>query len=432
MKCLFLPRRQPRRSTYSVVLVILLDFCSSTDLEAPCGLPANTEGDTVVPDAGELSDDNPLCPSLVQQSLLSTREAVPMDAELTQDKTQKTAHGDDRAYAVQLLIKENSAGDVRDANLMKGVPRISLAKLSIRDGGMKLLEVLLLTATILIASVVCFLALCKPGQAKKEQLNASTRSSSSEQRQQHPSQPIPSRPGTSMGTEPSSALSAGRPRQYHAQKFHVDTDIYQAAPTPSTVSLPPKTETAPGTLCPELVVPDNTECTLRMQRLPPRGAARVGSVALKDSHGKTVFQASFDLGRGLVRGSRRLTLTNPTSDAVFAFCCDGHDVGSGLTIFNGNAAPFGQLHRAEGDGVNAVEGYVVRCNRGYVLNILGDVVSGNMNIADREGRLLAMAEPVHHEEGSRGVRVGPFVDAGLVAIALLGIDILEFLKSEHP
>mmetsp|Transcript_47675 Transcript_47675/g.108428 ORF Transcript_47675/g.108428 Transcript_47675/m.108428 type:complete len:476 (+) Transcript_47675:112-1539(+) len=191
-------------------------------------------------------------------------------------------------------------------------------------------------------------------------------------------------------------------------------------------------------LCPELVVPEGSECTLVVPRLP--GSAMDSSeVTIDDAKGAPVFHATFSKastwGSVTVRQeSKRLILSNATGEAVFAFCRDveaetrGGPIG--LVIHYHSDAPFGTLRA---DTRDTGSGYTVVARQGSTFHFRGQPLLGNMNVTDEKGRLLAIAEPMHSHDGSRrSVRIGPLVDAGLVTLAMLGIDILEHQRTRPP
>lgn len=183
-------------------------------------------------------------------------------------------------------------------------------------------------------------------------------------------------------------------------------------------------------LCPELVVPEGSECTLLVPRLPPRSSSENGQVSVDDARGVPVFRASFVLGDQQRRDNKRLILSSAAGDAVFAFCRDseadaaGSSTRKGLTLHHHFETPFGVLRP---EGRNACGGYVVVTRRGFTVQFRGDMKAGNLNATDEHGRLLGISEQFGPAgSGRRSIRIGPLVDAGLIALALLGIDLLEY------
>lgn len=177
-------------------------------------------------------------------------------------------------------------------------------------------------------------------------------------------------------------------------------------------------------LCPDLVVPEGHECTLLVPCLPQASAnnASVGHTTIDDGTGGPVCQVKFN---SLPDASgRRLVISSASGDSIFAYCKDcepEQDNSTGLTIHHPSGNTFGVLRLDGGT-------YSVVTRRGWRLVFQGDLRGGCLNATDERGRLLAMAESVG--AGRRSLRIGPLVDAGLVASALLGIDILEHERSK--
>lgn len=181
-------------------------------------------------------------------------------------------------------------------------------------------------------------------------------------------------------------------------------------------------------LCPELVVPEGSECTLMIPRVTfPGSNAAPAPISISDARGVPVFKATFASGfnrAGRKTGdTKRLVLTSATGDAVFSFCreteVDPSTGQAGLAIFRHTDALFGELRA---DGVRPANGYSVSTNRGWRVRFRGDSEGRNLNATDDRGHLLAITES--HGPARRSVRIGPLVDAGLVALTVLGIDIL--------
>jgi len=183
-------------------------------------------------------------------------------------------------------------------------------------------------------------------------------------------------------------------------------------------------------LCPELVVPEGSECTLIVPRLSGGGSSQV---TVDDTRGVPVFCAAFNndtTWQARIRETKRLILSSTSGDTIFAFCRDDEAQGgpSGLVIHHHSEAPFGVLHA---DSRDAGSGYTLVARQGFKVHIKGDHLLGNMNVTDESGRLLAIATPLHQGGGAhRSLRIGPLVDAGLVALGLLGIDFLEHQRTQ--
>jgi len=162
----------------------------------------------------------------------------------------------------------------------------------------------------------------------------------------------------------------------------------------------------------------------------PGSAGGSSQVSVDDARGVPVFSVAFSKATpwgSSRKESKRLILSSATGDAIFAFCRDIeediHGGTMGLAIHHHSEASFGTLHA---DSRHAGCGYTAVAHQGFRVHFKGDFLLGNINITDAQGRLLAIAEPIHQGGGNRrSVRIGPLVDAGLVALAMLGIDLLE-------
>lgn len=173
-------------------------------------------------------------------------------------------------------------------------------------------------------------------------------------------------------------------------------------------------------LCPELVVPSGSECTLVIPRVGPTSSG-LSPLSICDARGVPVFKASFSSSGDA--GARRLALSSATGDAVFSFCRDlPYDPATGqrgFAIFHYSERRFGELRA---DGPRPANGYSITSRKGWRVRFRGDPEGRNLNATDDHGRLLAITEGVG--TGTRSVRIGPVVDAGLIAMAVLGIDLL--------
>lgn len=174
-------------------------------------------------------------------------------------------------------------------------------------------------------------------------------------------------------------------------------------------------------LCRELVVPHGQECTLIVPRLPATGR-RIGEVAVSDLRGSPVFNAKYGEG-----DHRALTLFSASQEEfVFGFCrrAAGRTLGEppALTIYYQDGRQFGVL---SSDTNEAGSSFTISTQRGCWLKFKGDLHLGNLNAMDEQSRLLAIAEPEYQNSYQRRVRIGPHVDAGLIALCMMSIDLLE-------
>jgi len=201
--------------------------------------------------------------------------------------------------------------------------------------------------------------------------------------------------------------------------------VLQSAPA---VSGPERSSTAVKAdgpcLCPELVVPEGDERTLLVPLATPGGSSE--TVIICDLHGVPVCKAAFSTAKP---SGRRMILTSATGDAVLAFC--GHagvdqGIGTGLAIFDRSGRAFGTLRA---DGPRPADGYSVVLACGcWQLRFRGNPPNRDLNVTDDRGSWLAGTEA--HGAARYSVRVGPHVDAGLMILAVLGIDLLLLTGSE--
>jgi len=179
-------------------------------------------------------------------------------------------------------------------------------------------------------------------------------------------------------------------------------------------------------LCKDLVVPADNECNLMIPRLLTKGFGVSEQMSISDAGGKAVFAATFRLSSaGQVRyEGRRLTLQSVVDGDAFAFCSYVDEKWGGgfkgLGIFHTSEGAFGVLTDEGGEKCSA---YTVRARTGRAVFFRGDVQAGSMQATDEEGRLLAVT--VGPTPQTLCVRIGPRVDAGLITLALLGVDLLE-------
>lgn len=212
-------------------------------------------------------------------------------------------------------------------------------------------------------------------------------------------------------------------------------------------------------LCPELVVPEESECSLLVPPLlfqqivaPPlsmrlldsqlahKSRASDAEMTIDDARGIPVFRVTISSSSASASGSddasgnvhsietqKRLVLSSAIGERIlFAYVCEPAvcEDPSLLTIHHHSGARFGTLQKEEGDGQR---GYRVKANSGWQLLFTGDWKLGALNATDEKNTLQAIVEPrLLDPIPRRSVRIGPGVDAGLVVLALMGIDMLKY------
>lgn len=196
-------------------------------------------------------------------------------------------------------------------------------------------------------------------------------------------------------------------------------------------------------LCRELVVPEESECSLLVPRLPFEQNANSqasmrspNSQRLEKSNAMDI-ELTIDDSRGIP--VFRMTTVEPNKDSgkhlclssaigeriLFGYLAEPVPAQDGppsfLKIHHHSGALFGTLRKENGDR------FRVRASPGWELLFTGDWETGALNVTDENGGLQAIVEPLCMQNVPRcSVRIGPHVDAGLVVLALLGIDLLQY------
>lgn len=198
---------------------------------------------------------------------------------------------------------------------------------------------------------------------------------------------------------------------------------------PPVAKREPEPSIQPGQhfLCPGLVVPDATECTLVVPRILDQKGQKMLQVSIDDSRGVAVFR--MELYPRPNQDGSRLVLLSPNGDTVFACCKDISDASRygypeskpALGIYaKDSSQPFGLLVNKQGN-------FEVTTLTKQNIRFQGRS-SGSLNAVDEEDKLLALSDPA--PDGPRGsprrtVRIGPLVDAGLMTICYLGMDVMQ-------
>jgi len=185
--------------------------------------------------------------------------------------------------------------------------------------------------------------------------------------------------------------------------------------TPRTARTPQGSARAEaGTfLCPGLVVPAECECLLVVPVLDPEHT----SCEVTDSHRVPVFRVAYRYASSKTpKATKCLVLKSYSDDnARFATCSRGPN--GSLTILDASDVPFGLIRGCKG-------GFEVETRLGMQVRV-GFTDRTNVEIVDRRGRTIALTESDPGNSQKRMVRIGPFVDAGLVTLAVLASDLLD-------
>lgn len=192
-------------------------------------------------------------------------------------------------------------------------------------------------------------------------------------------------------------------------------------------------------LCPELVVPENNECTLLLPEMnvTPPGQGASGPIhqpkilSIDDLNGMAVLFAAYTTAAVPPAGhldvpghSKRLVLRSALEDVVLASCADSVEIDAqsdpSLVIFD-KADEQCAVLRASSPG--GTRGFMVHFTTGQKVMIRRDLQSSGTYATDEDGWLLACTE---NTERGRVIRISPQQDAGLMTLAMLGTDLMVF------
>jgi len=162
--------------------------------------------------------------------------------------------------------------------------------------------------------------------------------------------------------------------------------------------------------CPELFVPKDKECWLRLPRIREANSR----APIRNSQGTVMLCA--DLSSSIESGSMRMSLMSPDERRCFAFCKQPEP--GVLCIFSTQESkPIAEVrHDIRGGG------FLLDTSCGKRLLLSYQMQTGSTEVTD-DGKLLAFALPESkRHSGELEICVGPGVDAGLMLLAMLGTD----------
>lgn len=178
--------------------------------------------------------------------------------------------------------------------------------------------------------------------------------------------------------------------------------------------------------CPELIVPDGSECVLMVPTLPPTAPDDHDPgdpiFHIVDQEGSTCLcirlQSCAVPGEGLRRATsglrERIVLMSATRLRVLAYC-ERH--GLSFHVHCHDDELFARLSRDE-TGAYAMVG-----RSGPLLMYNGQMTDCSVRVTNVEGQLLAYCEKGNASHIT--LRVGPLVDVGLIVCGLLALDRME-------
>jgi len=196
---------------------------------------------------------------------------------------------------------------------------------------------------------------------------------------------------------------------------------------PSAKSVPYVEPALGRHLCPELVVPQGNECSLLVPHISASRAQ--SSLSIDDVRHVPVFRASFqnDWTNAAGNSKRRIALSNANGGRVFAYVSDGAPLAEGsfknFTFHHHTGALVGEFIAEESaTGVS----FAVDMRSGLRMRIARDA-KRKLKFKDESGHLLAVAK-TSTENSDMPVdllRIGSLVDAGLVVLAMLCVQLQE-------
>jgi len=213
--------------------------------------------------------------------------------------------------------------------------------------------------------------------------------------------------------------------------LHPRKSLEQALNAATRMSLPSFKEMR-SQLCVELVVPPGKECCLQLPAHPVGFLGDGGHIAVNDVQGRPVFDVGFIPIFGAARSrwggfaredqkdlDKRLVLRSAVDSYVFGSCktnarLDAKGSRIGLTLCNSTDSPFGVLQQdTSGD-------FMMKAHDCWFVKV-ADCGQTYQRLEDSDGWLLASVEG---SDNIKIARIAPQVDAGLIVLVLLGIDLI--------
>lgn len=237
-------------------------------------------------------------------------------------------------------------------------------------------------------------------------------------------------------------------------------------------NIPQRIDTRVGTkvahhqcCCPELIVPEQSECVLFIPKLP--FYKHSGHIVVEDTQGMPIFSVRCVLPPGGLHSLEEdLHIMLSSADNTVLFARAQRGINGGIDIhscrgrspmrsamsangsrmlclddrgklvehhgqeIDGQQVFFGSLMR-EAHTSNAADwsgAYAFTSATGSVLRVHGNSKEGLINATDAAGHLLATAEfnRAGPRKGWRFLRVGPNVDSGLILLLVLSVNVLVF------
>lgn len=183
-------------------------------------------------------------------------------------------------------------------------------------------------------------------------------------------------------------------------------------------------------LCPELAVPQGSECTLLIPPIPLSGTKVEGHCTIDDLKGCAVFKAVFTpweashSAGGSPYNRQCMRLESVTGTTLFAYCSPFvvHTNGQRLEleVFRQDGEPFGVIRRNTERGSFSV---FSRSRYHWQIDFDKDFSQSPVQAEDENGTMVAFLEV--QDDGRWLIRVAPLGDAGLMIISVLGILLVQ-------
>lgn len=193
-------------------------------------------------------------------------------------------------------------------------------------------------------------------------------------------------------------------------------------------------------LCPELVVPDGTECVLAVPVVSGPVMEAVSSFGVCDKKGKALLNVAVDVSPSSEAPAghafERIMLMSSKSNGGHLAYCEllipmnrSATASTRCMVFKQEGNLFARLDMiAKSTTPNGeYEHYMLKgASGGWQLDFYGSLVDRTFNVTNDQSQLLATAEQSDFSFGRGGqyyqLRVAPLADAGLILCALLALD----------
>jgi len=213
--------------------------------------------------------------------------------------------------------------------------------------------------------------------------------------------------GGSTAGSTAGSMFAPRPKARPVRPHEFQASAKSQGPQPSLVCI-----------CPNLVVPEKVECTILVPQVSSLESSQI--IPLCDLSGGTILQLEVVLAKNNPNDIR-LLLFSPSREIQFATCQPASVAGTkGFSLYGQDTSKQAQMRATEGSCLLTQQG------RGSIR--FRSSSPGTINASDDEGQLLAYSDPASAD--AQGLprltlKVGPKVDAGLLALSYVAFGLLH-------